>query len=76
MKIRGFVEMKDDGKREKQTSQSGRRSTVKKIVLGTGIVTTSQLSGLPWTKKWTKPVVDSVVLPAHAQTSPADVAGY
>ncbi|MGA8258772.1 MAG: hypothetical protein WB783_01010 [Arenicellales bacterium] len=54
----------------------GRRSTVKKIVLGTGIVTTSQLSGLSWATRWARPVIDSVVLPGHAQTSSSDVGGY
>lgn len=54
--------------------ESGRRSAVKKIVLTSGIVTSTQLSDL----YWTKPVVESVVLPAHAQTSTSegDVGGY
>lgn len=53
--------------------RSGRRSAVKKIVLTSGVVTTSQLPDL----RWTKPVVESVVMPAHAQTSDGgDVAGY
>lgn len=73
--------MKKDADKKKleqdeQAGGAGRRSTVKKIVLGTGIVTTSQLSGLPFAARWARPVIDSVVLPGHAQTSASDVGGY
>ena len=38
-----------------------RRGVVKGVALGLGGVTLSQ---------WSKPVVETVILPAHAQTSP------
>lgn len=39
----------------------GRRDVVKGVALGLGGMTLSQ---------WSKPVVETIVLPAHAQTSP------
>ena len=42
-----------------------RRKALKKILAGTGAVTVAAAAP----EKWTTPVVDSVVLPAHAQTS-------
>lgn len=46
-------------------SGNARRSVLKTLLVGGGIVTTSR--GLP--EAWTRPVVDAVMLPAHAQTS-------
>lgn len=43
----------------------GRRTTLKTLLTGGGFVTLSAAPG-----HWVKPVVDAVVLPAHAQTSP------
>lgn len=40
-----------------------RRETVKRLLGGAGIATAVTM--------WSKPIVESVVLPAHAQTSPA-----
>ena len=42
-----------------------RRKALKKILAGTGAVTVAAAAP----EKWTRPVVHSVVLPAHAQTS-------
>jgi hypothetical protein len=48
---------------EKNTSS--RRRLLKKLAIGGGVVTTA--SSLP--EKWKKPVIESVITPAHAQTS-------
>jgi len=48
-----------------EETSSGRRDALKKILAGTGVVTGSLL--LP--EKWTKPVVDSIIVPAHAVAS-------
>ena len=42
-----------------------RRKTVKSILVGAGLT-----SGLTFPNKWIEPVVKSVMLPAHAQSSP------
>jgi len=42
-----------------------RRSALKKLAIGAGLLTGYQV--LP--KQWTKPLIEQVVLPAHAQTS-------
>ena len=51
---------------EKKSSQS-RRKALKQIAAGSGAVVAG--SRLP--ENWTKPVIDSVILPSHAETSPA-----
>lgn len=43
----------------------GRRRLIKQLALGSGAVAATRLP-----RSWTAPVVDSVVLPAHAQGSP------
>jgi len=43
-----------------------RRNLLKSLAAGTGAV----VAGKSLPEKWSKPVVDSVLLPAHAQTSP------
>jgi hypothetical protein len=50
-------------------SRNARRSALKTLLVGGGIVTTSK--GLP--EAWTRPVVDAVMLPAHAQTSACEI---
>jgi hypothetical protein len=50
---------------DKKSSES-RRKLLKSIAAGTGVV----VAGKSLPENWTKPVVDSVMLPAHAQTSP------
>ena len=68
----------DDKKRDEQASRDtrgegaaedrsveGRRKALRKLLVGGGIVGAS--TQLP--DKWTKPLVDSVLVPAHAQTS-------
>ncbi len=47
--------------------QPEKRKTVRRLLTGGGIVTGAGAVG----GRWTKPLVDSVLLPAHAQTSPA-----
>ncbi len=42
-----------------------RRSALKKMLVGTGVV--AGAAALP--DKWAKPIVDKVLVPAHAQTS-------
>ena len=48
-----------------QDQPTGRRKTLKKLLVGGGVAAVG--STLP--TKWTKPVVDSIILPAHAQTT-------
>ena len=43
-------------------SSSGRRKLLKSLVAGGGVWTTTKI--LP--ENWHKPVVDSIILPAHA----------
>lgn len=53
-----------------QTGARPRRQLIKALAAGGGVITSSTL--LP--SAWTRPVVDAVVLPSHAQTtcSPVD----
>lgn len=51
-----------------QTS-SGRRGALKRLVLGSAAAGVA--ASLP--ARWTQPIVQSVMLPAHAQTSPGDI---
>lgn len=46
-------------------TNSSRRKLLKSIAAGTGAV----VAGKSLPEKWTRPVVDSVMLPAHAETS-------
>lgn len=58
--------MENDKKQGKERQARSRRDFVKKLAAGTAVAAgASQV--LP--KKWVKPVVDSVVLPVHAQSS-------
>ena len=58
---------------ENQTSKKGasRRTAVRTIVLGSGVITTAKALDA----KWLKPIVDGVITPAHAQMSPDPVSG-
>ena len=56
---------------ENNISSDSRRKALRNILSGTGIVAGAQLA----TGSWIKPVVESVVLPAHAQTSGIILAG-
>ncbi len=51
-------------KTESTVSVHSRRRTVRNILIGTGVITSAATI-----EKWTKPVINSLVLPAHAQTS-------
>ena len=53
-------------------SNRNRRNALKKLLAGSGAVVASQ--SIP--EKWAKPVVDSVMLPGHAQTSGAISANW
>lgn len=53
------------GRIEKADPQ-GRRQAIKTVLAGGGIAATA----LALPKEWTKPIVESIVVPAHAQTSP------
>lgn len=57
-----------DNKTEKNTA---RRRLLKSVVAGGGVLATGKL--LP--ENWARPVVQSVVLPVHAQTSPVSFDG-
>ena len=50
---------------DKKSSES-RRKLIKSIVTGSGAI----IAGKSLPESWSRPVVDAVVLPAHAQTSP------
>ena len=54
---------KNDNQSSKQGE--GRRGALKKLLAGGGVVVGS--SALP--SEWTKPVIESIVLPAHAGMS-------
>jgi hypothetical protein len=59
--------MQADADRERAGPRATRdRRTVLKLV-GTGAVGLAALEGLP--RRWTRPIVESVVIPAHAQGS-------
>ncbi|GJL83572.1 MAG: hypothetical protein DHS20C01_32060 [marine bacterium B5-7] len=45
---------------------NGRRKLLKSLVAGGSVAATTATL---FPEKWTKPVVDSVVLPSHAQTT-------
>ena len=49
-------------------SEQNRRKLLKSIALGSGTLATAKL--LP--QGWQKPIVDTVVLPAHAEASPPE----
>ncbi|MCP3850972.1 MAG: hypothetical protein GY694_12150 [Gammaproteobacteria bacterium] len=49
----------------KDSSIKTRRKLIKTAVIGTGVL--SSAGAIP--RKWSKPVIDSVILPSHAQTT-------
>jgi hypothetical protein len=61
-----------DSKRDKRDSKDveveDRRNVLKGGVVVSGAAVAAALTLLP--KKWTRPLVEAVVVPAHAQTSP------
>lgn len=58
----------DDPKDTELEKEQGRRDVLKGGVVVGGAAVAAALS-LP--KKWTRPLVEAVVVPAHAQTSPS-----
>lgn len=62
--------MKSDDQAPAPKSEA-RRSTLKTLLAGGGVL---GLGALP--KEWSKPVVDAVFLPAHAQTSVLGASGF
>ncbi len=64
-------ELESERQETPKATDSGRRDTLKGIIAGGGtVVTAASLKG-----QWSTPVIDSVVLPAHAQTT-ADVGSF
>ena len=59
-------ESKDKNK-QNNSEQPSRRKTVRRMLVGGGIIT----AGSQAPEKWIKPTIDSVLMAAHAQTSPA-----
>jgi hypothetical protein len=58
---------------EKQSNKgNARRKLLKGIAAGSGAV----IAGKTLPENWSRPVVDSVMLPAHAQTSPPSPVSY
>ncbi len=57
--------------RKEKNNIGARRRLLKSVVAGGGVLATGRL--LP--ENWARPVVQSVMLPAHAQTSPASFDG-
>lgn len=57
--------------RESKSLNNTRRDSLRWILAGSALGTTA--AALP--AKWARPVVDTVVLPAHAQTSACTIAG-
>ncbi len=55
------------GSEDKSEPNKSRREVLRKVLVGGGLV--AGASFLP--DKWVKPVVDVIVVPAHAQTSAA-----
>lgn len=55
-----------DNNQEITRSKQSRRKALKSMVAGSGAV----IAGKSLPEEWAKPMVDSVLLPAHAQTSP------
>lgn len=51
------------------SKQAARRTIIKRLIAGGGITATAHL--LP--EKWTAPVIESVILPAHAEISRRDL---
>ncbi len=58
--------VENPGTPESNLQSEERRRAVKKIIGGMGVI--AGMHALP--DKWTRPLVDAVVLPAHAATSP------
>lgn len=56
----------DNTEKPNKSDQAERRKTVRRMLVGGGIITAG--SQLP--SKWTKPVVETVLMAAHAGTSP------
>ena len=55
----------NDNHPDEQEHVKTRRDALRKILAGTGVVAGAK--ALP--EKWTKPVVNSIIVPAHAQTT-------
>ncbi|MCI5126472.1 MAG: hypothetical protein D3925_18840, partial [Candidatus Electrothrix sp. AR5] len=60
-----MTEKQDKNMLQDLPDNQARRKTIKKLVIGAGAL--AGYSMLP--EKWTKPVVEQIILPAHAQTS-------
>lgn len=58
----------EGGEAAEEGSGAPARRRLLQILLGVGVITSGRM--LP--DQWVKPVVESITLPAHAQTSPPD----
>ena len=58
--------MTENSSKKQDSKATARRSVLKKMVVGGGVAATAKM--MP--DEWQKPVVESVILPAHAGTSP------
>lgn len=57
--------MTDESSKKQDSKATARRSVLKKMVVGGGVAATAKM--MP--DEWQKPVVESVILPAHAGVS-------
>lgn len=57
--------MSDKNPESQKSKETARRRVLKRLVAGGGVVATGKI--MP--DDWHRPVVESVILPAHAQTS-------
>lgn len=62
---------KDTSANQAATDSSDRRAALKKLLIGAGVMTGAHV--LP--EEWTKPVINSIVVPVHAQTSGPTTSG-
>lgn len=60
--------MTDESPKSQTNKEAARRRVLKRLVAGGGFVATGKM--MP--DDWQKPVIESVILPVHAQMSPED----
>ncbi len=66
-----MVDKKTDNKEgaaDNEASSETRRKAMKRVLVGSGVVATSKV--VP--DSWSQPVIDSVVLPTHAESTTPD----
>ena len=65
------MKSKQDAKKKQDKEKISRRQATKKLLAGGGIVSAATMD----VNKWVKPVVNSAVLPAHADSSDDEMWG-